>query len=201
MTAFKFLRRGTISPFREFSWPPPGEWVSGPADRPEAWIYACRLGDLPYWLDEELWRIELDEPVRPARYKIAAPRARLVARVAEWDAATAWEYAAACALRARDLALPHLPPALGGSLCALVDLEHLAAAAGEAGPAVVAAALVADAARNARLVGPATTSYIAATLAASLGSGRSAFEAERAWQAGWLAERLGLEAAVAGRGG
>jgi hypothetical protein len=36
------------------------------------------------------------------------------------------------------------------------------------------------------------TSYIASVVAASLGGGAEAFEAERAWQAGWLSEHLGL---------
>jgi hypothetical protein len=36
------------------------------------------------------------------------------------------------------------------------------------------------------------TAYVAAVLASSLGGGLGAFEAERAWQAHWLADRLGL---------
>ncbi len=51
---------------------------------------------------------------------------------------------------------------------------------------------VSDAANNALEVGPATTSYIACMLVSTLDGGLVAFEAERAWQARWLAERLGL---------
>lgn len=60
----------------------------------------------------------------------------------------------------------------------------------EAGTPSRTAAYVSDAAQNALHVGPATTSYIAAVLASSLGGGLAAFEAERAWQARWLGERL-----------
>lgn len=196
MIAYKFLAAGRVAPFTRFRWLPAGEWVSAAPLRPERWIYACRVRDLPHWLDAELWRVELAEPVRDDRYQIASPRGRLVARVAAWDGRTASAYAAACAGRARELALPHLAPALRDALAGAADLEGIASAALGAGTGVRAAALVADAARHALRVGPATTSYIAAVLASSLGGGLAAFEAERAWQARWLSERLDLEAAA-----
>ena len=74
-TAYKFLAPGGVSPFTGFRWPGAGTWVSAPDEREEHWIFACRDRDLPYWLDEELWRVELDAPVREARYQIASPRA------------------------------------------------------------------------------------------------------------------------------
>ncbi|HET7825985.1 MAG TPA: hypothetical protein VFK90_11660, partial [Anaeromyxobacter sp.] len=85
MIAWKFLAEGAVAPFTGFRWPAPGEWVAAPRGRADAWIHACRAGDLPHWLDRELWSIELDAPVRTARYQVASPRARLVARVAGWD--------------------------------------------------------------------------------------------------------------------
>jgi hypothetical protein len=190
---YKFLAAGARAPFTRFQWPLPGGWVRAPADRADLWIHACRRRDLPYWLDDELWRIELEEPVREARYQIASPRARLLSRVAAWDRAFGQAYARACALRVRELAVPHVPPAIRDAIAEEDDLEALAAAAGRAGPDSRAAGYVADAAVNARLIGPSTTSYIAAMLASSLGGGLAAFEAERAWQARWLAERLALE--------
>ncbi len=194
MIAFKFLAAGKVAPFTRFPWPASGEWVSAPAtDRPEVWIHACRAGDLPYWLDDELWRVELARPVRAARYQVAAPRARLLARVDAWDPALARDYARACALRARDLALPHVPAAMRDALTGAPDLDGIASAASAAGSASRAAELVGDAAQNALHVGPATTSYIAAVLASTVGGGLAAFEAERAWQARWLAERLGAD--------
>ncbi|WP_242344304.1 hypothetical protein [Anaeromyxobacter terrae] len=190
MIAFKFLAAGALAPFTRFEWPTSGEWVSAAAARPELWIHACRADDLPYWLADELWRIELDEPVRAARYQVAAPRARLLARVDAWDRALAGDYARACALRARDLALPHVPAATRDALARATDLEAIAAAASGAGSVSRAAELVADAAQSALRVGPAVSSYIAAVLASMVGGGLAAFEAERAWQARWLAERL-----------
>jgi hypothetical protein len=107
--AFKFLGAGAVAPYTQFPWPVGGEWVSAPAGRADVWIHACRRGDLSYWIDEEIWRIELEAPLVETRYQIASARGRLRCR-----------------------------------------------------------------------------------LASSLGGGLGAFEAERAWQAHWLAERLGL---------
>jgi hypothetical protein len=190
--AYKFLAKGAVAPFTGFRWPGPDVWVRAPAGRDDAWVHACRTGDLPYWLDEELWRIELEAPVRETRYQIASSHARLVARIAGWDPAFGREYARACALRARDLALPHLTPALRDSLAGLDGLQAIADAVQRAGSPSRAAEYVSDAASNALQVGPAPISYIACTLASMLGGGLAAFEAERAWQARWLAERLGL---------
>jgi hypothetical protein len=192
--AYKFLAPGSISPFTGFRWPGAGVWVSAPAGS-DTWVRACRRGDLPHWLDEELWRIELEEPVLEGRYQIASPSARLVARVVAWHDALRLEYAEACALRARDLALPHLPPALRGALRDEGDLRVLEGAKDAAGPSSAAAGYLSDAARVALRARPAAASYVACTLAATIG-GLPAFEAERAWQARWLAERLALEPAT-----
>jgi hypothetical protein len=194
--AYKFLAPGAVSPFTGFRWPG-AEWVRATAGRADdAWVHACRAGDLPHWLDDELWRIELDEPVREGRYQVASRRARLDVRIARWNPAFGREYARACALRARDLALPHLAPTLRDALQPLGDLAALAAAVEQAASPSAAAGYVADAARNALDVGPATTSYVACVLASTVGDGLAAFEAERAWQARWLAERLALEPAT-----
>ncbi len=192
MIAYKFLARGAVSPFTGFRWPGPGEWVRTPADREEAWVHACRRSDLPYWLDDELWEVELEEPAREGRYQIASPRARLLARTEGWDPALGCKYARACALRTRDLALPHLGSPLRDELRGTDDLQAIADAIRRAGPPSRIAAFVSDAADNALQVGPAPTSYIACVLASTLGGGLPAFEGERAWQARWLAARLCL---------
>jgi hypothetical protein len=191
--AYKFLAPGAISPFTGFRWPGAGGWVHAPPGRDDAWVHACRVADLPCWLDEELWTVELGGPVREARYQLAAPRARLVRPVRGWDAPLRGEYARACALRARDLALPHLAPWLRDAL-RRDDLPGLVEAVSAVESPPPAAAYVADAARTALAAGPAPASYVACVLAATLGGGLAAFEAERAWQARWLAGRLGLEA-------
>jgi hypothetical protein len=190
--AYKFLVHGAVSPFTGFRWPGPGSWVTAPAGRGDAWVHACRVADLPYWLDDELWRIELGSPVREMRYQIASPRARLVARIAAWDPTLGREYARACALRARDLALPHLAPELRATVEGLEDPRAIADAVESAAGGSRAAAFASDAANSALHFGPAATSYVACTLASAYGSGLPAFEAERAWQARWLVERLGL---------
>jgi hypothetical protein len=188
--ALKFLAAGAVAPFTGFQWPSRGEWVSAPSDRADAWIHACRVQDLPYWLDEELWRVELDAPVRETRYQIAAPRGRLVERVEAWSSSLAREFAEACAWRARDVALPHLAPAIHDTIAGAASLGAIAAV--EVARGSLAGAYLADTVKYAREALPALTSYVAAVLSSSLGGGLASFEAERAWQARWLAERLGL---------
>jgi hypothetical protein len=162
-------------------------------DRADAWIHACRWGDLPYWIHDELWRIELEAPLRETRYQVASPRARLLGRVDAWRPPLARHFAEACAWRARDVALPRLPPALHDPIAGAADLGAIAAAA--AAPGTLPGAYLADIAKYAQQGLPAMTSYITAVLASSLGGGLGAFEGERAWQARWLAGQLGLDAA------
>jgi len=45
-----------------------------------SWVFPCRARDLPYWVDAELWRVELEGPAPEARSQISAPRARLAER-------------------------------------------------------------------------------------------------------------------------
>jgi hypothetical protein len=194
--AFKFLGAGAVAPYTDFRWPIRGEWVSAPVERADLWIHACRLGDLPYWIHEELWRIELEAPLRETRYQIASPRARLLGRVDAWRPPLAREFAEACAWRARDVALPRLPAPLRDAIAGAADLGAIAAVA--AAPGTLPAAYLGDTARYAQQGLPAITSYIAAVLASSLGGGLGAFEAERAWQARWLGGQLGLDAAPQG---
>jgi len=74
MIAYKFLRAGRIGPFSAFRWPEPGVWVHAPTDLAacKRGIHACRPGDLPWWLADELWEIELDGRVEPDEHKIVA---------------------------------------------------------------------------------------------------------------------------------
>src|SRR3954453_22728860 len=63
VTYWKFLRPGGVGPFSTVPWPAAGTWLSVDEVSPcSSGIHACRAGDLPYWLAEELWVIELDEP-------------------------------------------------------------------------------------------------------------------------------------------
>jgi hypothetical protein len=201
MIAYKFLTQGAVSPFAGFRWPRPdgprpGPWLSAAAaESRDPWIYACRLRDLPYWLDDELWRVELGDPTRETAYQIASARARLLARVEGWSRAGAQSFAEACALRTRDLAAFALASAgLEKDAKALRDCRELARL--QAAPASPQAerlvGYVRDAAGCASSGQAATTSYIAAARAGQRAANPRGALSERAWQASWLAERLGL---------
>jgi hypothetical protein len=155
--AYKFLRAGGVAPFTGFVWVP-GAWVSGRAAHGEG-VHACRVAHLPRWVDDELWSIELGEPVIERATQVEGARGRLLQRIAAWDPPA---FAQACAGRARAYAA-RTPSA---------ELEDYAARA-ERGSAGSAA-------------------YIAAVAAVAARGEERAFAEERAWQAGWLAESLGL---------
>lgn len=103
MTAYKFLRAGSVGPFTGFRWEP-GQWVETDRAAPcETGVHACRVDDLPYWCSDELWEIELDGDVVSAGYKVVASRGRLVRRVEAWHKVAAQELADAAAARSRGL--------------------------------------------------------------------------------------------------
>src|SRR5205085_9726919 len=67
MIAYKFLKSGAVGLVSGFRWPTPGagspgDWVEAraPVRECEAGIHVCRAGDLPYWMHDELWAIEID---------------------------------------------------------------------------------------------------------------------------------------------
>src|SRR5579871_3714445 len=131
MVAYKFLRSGRLGPFSGFAWPEPGEWVRvrprAASDLCRNGIHACRVKDLPWWLSEELWEIELDGDVHVAEHKLVARAGRLSGRVDRWTAACGEEYADACAWRARDCAVEtlrrgkHLEAASELAACSTLD--------------------------------------------------------------------------------
>ncbi len=204
MIAYKFLRSGRRGPFSAFQWPPPGEWVRS-GDEPHLChrgIHACRVRDLPWWMADELWEIELDGVVEPADHKIVAPAGRLRARIAGWNAACSREYAAACAWRARDRAVETLAraghPQTADELAAYSTLDDLLVAArrlAEDLPDSRIGLTIAASGAVRALSGLAPTSaYIAAHAALRVG-GPPAYAAERAWQVQWLVDRLDLRLA------
>jgi hypothetical protein len=194
MRAYKFLDAGAVGPFTGFHWPLPGArdaWVAAPRNAAEErWVHACRPGDLPYWLGDELWAVELEAPVREAIRQVASPRARLVGHVAGWDHVAKRDLAEACAWRARELASPHLPPSIREPLAPARDVAALAAAVRDASGSRLADYL-ATAAHYGATACASTATFVTASLAAEIG-GPGAFHAERGWQARWLAERLAL---------
>ena len=100
MTHWKFLTAGGISPFAAFSWTQTaGRWVeTESAEGCRTGIHACRAEDLPYWLTDELWAIELETPIA-AGHKVVAKRARLGEQVRSWTPDVAHELALACIAR------------------------------------------------------------------------------------------------------
>jgi hypothetical protein len=201
--AYKFLRSGRIGPFSAFQWPEPGVWVH--AQRSLAackrGVHACRPRDLPWWLADELWEIELDGHVQPDQHKIVAPAGRLRAQIDAWTKACAQEYADACAWRAQERAVQALTRAGRRqeanelTTCATLDeallaTRKLADAIPEARPSLTIAG---DGAFRALTGAPPTSAYIAAHAARRL-DGPAGYAAERAWQSDWLVARLGLHA-------
>jgi hypothetical protein len=180
MIVYKFLCSGAIGPFSGYRWPLPepgaaGPWVVSAADAAvcHRGVHACRLKDLPWWLQDELWEAELDGTVTAGRHKVMAPRGRLVRRIDAWDAGCAQRFADACAQRAR---------------------EHAATAlerTGESETTHLAAAMAKDGARRARRGHAVPAAYIAAHAAAQV-DGPDAMDAERAWQSEWLRTALAL---------
>jgi hypothetical protein len=110
-TAYKFTRAGAVSPFTGFAWPQ-GEWieVEGDVALCTNGIHACRPQALPRWLDEELWRVEIEEVQEEHEGLVVARRARLLERIEAWDAEASRELARSCAVRARQLADEHSDP-------------------------------------------------------------------------------------------
>lgn len=179
MIAYKFLRAGAVAPFSRTLWPSPengapGAWVraAGELELCGNGVHACRASDLPYWLFDELWEIELEAPIRSAATHVVAAAGRLRSQVEAWGPRTAIELAAACVERTRML----------GAEGFVADAELWARNAASAERFATADA--------------AAVAYIAAHAAAVTG-GAAASERERAWQASWLAERLGLRPTAA----
>jgi hypothetical protein len=170
--AYKFLTADRRSPITGFRWPESG-WVEA-AGRLEACrngVHACRVEDLPHWIGDELWAVEIAGEVQPAPDGVVARRGRLVERVQEWADGAAREFADDCARRAEILA---------GETATVADRAS-------------------DATANAARGWVSASAYIAAVVAGQAGSGRLAgpvyeqhFLAERARQAAWLRERLRL---------
>jgi hypothetical protein len=167
--AYKFLRDGRGA-FTRFAWPlpttGPGAWVAAPVVPCRSGIHACRLADLPLWLGQELYAVELAGEIVEEQTKVVASRARLVRRIDAWDEGLRAAYTRDCANRARELALGADPPL-------------------EAWEAVIEPSVP---------EGPALLGFIAARIAEERGGG-GAYRAERARQRTWLAERLGLRPA------
>lgn len=191
MIAYKFLRPGAVGPFSGLRWPTPsrgpGSWVTvGPEPLRGCGngIHAVQVAGLPYWLAEELWVTELEEPVESEGHLVLGRRGRLLEQVTAWGPETKREFGADCALRAEVL--------LDEARTMQVELELASDLEGYA----------ADAATFAHQGSVATAAYVAAHCAGRLSAAgatsgvgyQTGFDRERADQASWLATRLELPA-------
>jgi hypothetical protein len=162
-------------------------------------IHACRPGDLPWWLADELWEIELDPPVQPDEHKVIARAGRLRSRIEAWTPACAQEYADACAWRAHERAVQALTRAghrdAANQLATCATLDDVLVVARQLAEDVpetrISLTIAGDGAVRALTGAPPTSAYIAAHAAMRL-DGAAGYAAERAWQSGWLVDRLGL---------
>ena len=84
VSALKCLRTGAIGPFSGFRWPTPsdgpGQWVAASPSPCASGVHACLRRQLPLWLHDELWEIELGGAVTTLERKVVAARGRLVRR-------------------------------------------------------------------------------------------------------------------------
>ncbi|HEX2086070.1 MAG TPA: hypothetical protein VHF89_10340 [Solirubrobacteraceae bacterium] len=167
MLAYKFLRPGAVGPFSGHAWPQ-GAWVAagGGTSLCRRGVHACRVEDLPRWIERELWAVELRGDVVATRWKLVAPAGRLVRRIEAWDDDAAAAFAGACIDRVRALGLPGY-------------VED--AKAHCTGPR----------AEEDRALAAAVAGVIAAHAAGEAG-GADGVARERAAQAAWFRERLGL---------
>jgi hypothetical protein len=212
--AFAFLAEGAVAPLAGFAWPTPkgdrdGPWVDTDTAPSEA-LRGCRIGDLPYWLDDELWSIELDGALEERDHVVLAERARLLGRIETWSDPLAWEFTDACARRAADRAADALRDEGRVEAAASLDeardleaLEQAASAAAGSSPAGMLAGYASDVCFYALDAGvPPRAACVAAKMTAFALAGDvndvaghdERLANERAWQAAWLADRLGLSA-------
>ena len=171
--AFVFLGQGGVDTLTELRWPLPED------DRPGAWlederIAACSADDLVWRLDDELWEVELAEPMAISPRRLHANRGRLVRRIGAWTPAVARGLTDACAKRVRERTAAELTRSELDAFAADVVL-YAGEARGDTDGAGVAAYIAAHA-----LAG-------ADKLAANY---EQRFEEERRWQAEWLKEQL-----------
>lgn len=222
MPWFKFLATGAVGPFSGYQWPAPrdgddpGGWAhaSGPLDPCRAGLHVCRLADLPYWLHEELYLVDVDGPVVDHDSFVLARRARLLKRVTMWGRESAYGFSCDCAWRVRDLTAEALSRAVrqadADRLLGCRTMDELGRTArriedSDGTEGVPLAGYAADAATFAAAAesgsgwasAAATTAFVAATaarVAAEPDDGRAALKSERLHQAHRIAELAGVRA-------
>lgn len=206
MIAYKFLTAGAMAPFTGFQWPIPGPavagaWVEAPDGRLDHGIHACRVNDLTFWLNAELWRVELADPVTEGQRQVISTRGRLLDRVSEWNEELARSLGEACVWLARDRSGDALLRAgfvrEAEFLAGFHVLSQLHAASrglsSRKGLPAALAGYLAEAIDFLLAGDPSCSTYICARAAVIASGGiESEFAAERENQAALLAKRLAL---------
>jgi hypothetical protein len=111
--AYKFTQPATRSRFTGFEWPV-GTWVEvrGALGLCANGIHACRVDALPRWVDDVLWRIELDGVELEHEGVLVARRGRLLEPIEAWNPELSRELARSCAERIREFAAANPDPLL-----------------------------------------------------------------------------------------
>jgi hypothetical protein len=198
-----------------FAWPKPRDheraiWVEAERAPTDA-LRGYPIVNLPYWLDDELWSIELAGDIAERDHVLLARRARLLAPIEAWGdpLALALALAEACGRRVARQAAAELRDERRADAAARLEraagLRELERAASELAddrsPGRKRAGYVADVCFYARDAGlPARAACVVAKMTAyALADGSSdtreydeRVAKERTWQAAWLAERLSL---------
>lgn len=202
MIAWKFLSAGAVAPFTRHQWSP-GVWVEAVRAQEGYGVHACRLSDLAFWIGEELWRIELDGPVRERETQIEAPRGRLLERIDRWDRKARAEFGLACVFQAREVAagalrrLGHL--AIAERLATAATLDELLATVRSIGAPAGFAGEMFGYARDAAIAfsmtgNAAESSFIACVASAAARDDPTAFGEEKRRQSRWLVDHLSVAA-------
>ncbi|MFG1884935.1 hypothetical protein [Micromonospora sp. NPDC049102] len=216
MNYYKFLASGRVAPFSGQVWST--GWLQATTTVPcVRGLHACRVEDLPYWLHDELWSVELKGPVAVAGHKVVAPSGRLAKRVPQWDADASAAFVRVCVGRTAAHAAaeygdpgghpltevadrlltprdrhPESDPFAGVTETAL-DLQRAAALSGRENAALLCAYL-ADAVEMAQTYPVPALGYVAARAAQARrpDSAGDRYDEERSWQTAWLVDRLEL---------
>ena len=211
MRAYAFLDPAATDYVSGVQWPVPheagpGPWLETGAGEP---LRGYSADQLLWWLDQQLWEVELDGDLRETDRSVLGARGRLRAPVDAWTPGVAHELPTNCALRLRDRTVAALEADgrkdAAAVLAAANDLESIAdaaasAASGEAGSSLLAG-YTADLVRVASFMpDPARGAAVAARIAAQAHAGgdegkpgyEEAYAEERARQGEWLRTRLGL---------
>lgn len=215
MRLFKFLAAGATGPFSGYHWPQPADGVPGRwavADEPlepcRRGLHLCRPRDLPLWLNEELYAVEVAGALVEGDSFVLATQARLLHHVVGWSPEAADRFSRACAWEVRDVVTAALrregkdaDTELLASSESLAALLKQAERLGRGENETWLAGYVADAAKFAGRVstGPnwaanaATTAMVATTAAraaAEPDERESAGDRELRRQADWLLQEV-----------